>query len=348
MKRENDEIADLFRSSLSNAEMTVRDGFWEKLDHDVPVACQHRRRLIFFRVAAAASVLLVLAASSIAFWYFSPKEELEAAFTQVAVTDAGTLDGDGGVRMKPLSLPMKPVLSKITPGSSGMPFNNLDDVDDVDSLSITLSMSFSFSAVSNGSNYGHKKEKYWQAGVETTEQDENQEEQKAEITSNKVDKKRTWALKAQVGTALPADNGKYKMPISSGVTIEKKLTKYVGVESGLLYSSLRSSGQHLHYLGIPVKMNVTLTDRKKLNIYATVGGIADKCISGAPNNDFKNEPIQLALTAGIGVNYMINDRIALFAEPGVSYHFKTDSKLATVRTERPTNFNLLCGVRMMY
>lgn len=66
MKRENDEITDLFRSRLGNAEMTVRDGFWEELNSEVMVRC-HRRKVFFFRVAAAASVLLVLAASSAAF-----------------------------------------------------------------------------------------------------------------------------------------------------------------------------------------------------------------------------------------------------------------------------------------
>ena len=68
MKKENDEITDLFRTRLADAGMAVRDGFWEELSQDIPVACQHRRRLIFFRVAAAASVLLVLAASSATFW----------------------------------------------------------------------------------------------------------------------------------------------------------------------------------------------------------------------------------------------------------------------------------------
>ena len=33
--RENDEITGLFRSRLAGAEMTVREGFWEKLQEDV-------------------------------------------------------------------------------------------------------------------------------------------------------------------------------------------------------------------------------------------------------------------------------------------------------------------------
>lgn len=95
MKKENDEITDLFRSHLGNAEMTVRDGFWEELNSEMMVR-SHHRKVVFFRVAAAASVLLVLAASSAAFWFFSPKAEIEEAFTQVAVVSGNTthLDGD--------------------------------------------------------------------------------------------------------------------------------------------------------------------------------------------------------------------------------------------------------------
>lgn len=90
-----------------------------------------------------------------------------------------------------------------------------------------------------------------------------------------------------MGTALPAEDGAYKMPISAGVTVERKLNDYLGIETGLLYSNLRSEGQHLHYLGIPLKANITLMDTKKIDLYATVGGVADKCIAGAPDNSLK-------------------------------------------------------------
>ena len=225
-------------------------------------------------------------------------------------------------------------------------------VEEEDSLSITFSMSFSFSSTTTGSGnrYGNQGYNgYWQAANGNTESSAVQEETASPaVTPEKVVKRHRWAIKAQLGTALPAEDGTYKMPVSAGVTVERKLNDYLGIETGLLYSNLRSAGQHLHYLGIPVRINVTLVDTKKIDLYATVGGIADKCIAGAPDNSFKEEPVQLAVTAGIGINYKINDRLALFAEPGISHHFSTDSKLATVRTKRPTNFNLLCGLRMTY
>ena len=45
MKKENDEITDLFRTRLADAGMSVRDGFWEELSQEIPVACQPRRLL---------------------------------------------------------------------------------------------------------------------------------------------------------------------------------------------------------------------------------------------------------------------------------------------------------------
>ena len=98
--REKDEITGLFRSRLSGTEMTVREGFWEQLQEDAASSAAGRKRAAvlspkYYRVAAAASVIFVLGAASAAFWYFSPKEEIKEAFTQVAaLTPEGSLDGD--------------------------------------------------------------------------------------------------------------------------------------------------------------------------------------------------------------------------------------------------------------
>ena len=50
--RENDEITGLFRSRLAGAEMTVREGFWEKLQEDVASPAASRKKaaisLLFF------------------------------------------------------------------------------------------------------------------------------------------------------------------------------------------------------------------------------------------------------------------------------------------------------------
>lgn len=348
MKREKDEITDLFRSRLDNVELPVRDGFWEDLNQGL-TTCQHRRRLVFYRITAAASVLLVLAASSAAFWYFSPKEEMEKVFSEIAVANTGSMDGDV-VKQEFSPIHAQPILQK----PISQHFQRVAVYDDVsdDSTSVTLSMSFHFSMTSTerrgGSRNNQRNDDLWQAGTVTEQTTAPAEQDQTATVLMKTEKLHRWTLKAAVGTSLPAVGGDYKMPVTVGLTVGKHLTHKVVLESGLQYSCLRSDGQNLHYLGIPVKMNVTLIDNKKFDLYATVGGIADKCISGAPDNSFKSEPMQLAVTAGVGVSYKINENMALFAEPGVSHHFGTDSALRTVRTARPTNFNLICGLRMTY
>ena len=187
MKKENDEITDLFRARLADTGMNVRDGFWEELSQDIPVACQHRRRLLLFRVAAAASVLLVLAASSATFLYFSPKEEMEEAFTKIAATNGGQMDGDG-IRVNQLPLPVEPVLQKPAPQSFGMLSQYTEDED---SLAFTFSMSFSFSSTATGHErpYGNERHSgYWQAANGNTETSVGREEERADlpVTSEKI------------------------------------------------------------------------------------------------------------------------------------------------------------------
>lgn len=348
MKRENDEITDLFRSRLTGAELPVRDGFWDELNQGLQT-CQHHRRLVFYRITAAASVLLVLAASSAAFWYFSPKEEMEKAFSEIAVANGGSLDGDV-VKQELSPIHAEPILQKAAPRR----FQQLAayQQDSEDSTSITVSMSFHFSMTSTEEGRDERRnphnDGFWQTGTTTEQTTAPAEQDPATTVLMKTNKSHRWALKAAVGTSLPAAKGEYEMPVTVGLTAEKPLNKYIALETGLQYSNLRSAGQSLHYLGIPVKMNVKLMDTKKLDLYATIGGVADKCIAGVPDNSFKSEPIQLAVTAGVGVSYQLSDKMALFAEPGVSHHFGTDSGLKTVRTARPTNFNLICGVRMTY
>ena len=68
----------------------------------------------------------------------------------------------------------------------------------------------------------------------------------------------------------------------------------------------------------------------------------EKIISG------DSSPLQVAVQAGVGLRYKMTDRLAFFAEPSVSHHFNEDSSPRTLRTERPLNLNLLCGLRMTY
>lgn len=377
--RENDEITGLFRSRLADAEMTVREGFWDELQRNlpqaaaagggdtskmsaVPTSAGGRNRMLlsprFYRVAAAASVVFVLGATSAAFWYFSPKEEIKEAFTQVAaMTPDGSLKGDVVQETFPSLHQANPTAQK--PGMKqpgGVPAGVVVQNDDDDeSVSVRVSITITQRVYGNshqqdGGIYGNRTSSQNTAPDHTnTNFDINHavssDEESAIAGVKSASKISNWAMKAAIGTSLP--KGGFHMPLTAGLSVERRLGKHFSLEAGLQYNRL-DGDQTLHTLGVPVKLNMMLASSSKVDFYAMVGGAAEKCIAGAPDNDFDAEPVQLSVAAGVGVRYKMNDRFALFAEPSVSHHFDTDSKTRTLRTERPTNLNLLCGVRMTY
>lgn len=380
--REKDKITDLFRHRLTDAEMTVQDDFWEGLQRGLSqatiadgeqtseylsasAAAVGRKRIPFtprfYRVVAAASVAFVLGAASAAFWYFSPKEEIKEAFTQAAaMTPEGSLNGDIVQENFPSIHQSKPTAQKpgIKQPVSGTPIGLTTETDE-ESVSLHVSITFSQRVYSNHQTAGNG----YYVNQHTTENDIYQVETDSTHTvldlnstitthdkgkmmqAESTPKPRNWALKAAVGTSLP--KSQFDMPFTAELTLERRLNNYFSLETGLQYHCLPAD-RTLHTLAVPVQLNAVLASTSKIDFYATVGGAIEKCIAGVSNHSFKAEPVQLSVAAGVGVRYKMNDRFALFAEPSVSHHFDTDSQTKSLRTERPVNLNLLCGVRMTY
>ena len=308
--REKNDLTQLFRTRLEHAEMDVRNGFWEALEHDLHVSSvpsavnKPTRKYKAFPLKhwmAAASVLLLLGAAA---WRWWPSAA-----------------ASGG---EPMSV----------------------------HVSITITQR------QYGSRQPNRQRHYHAAGDRSftdghsswTEEDGMQQE--AAPTTSMEDcgallKSRNWALKASLGTSLP--QGDFCAPLTADLSVERRLTKRLALEAGVQYNRLAGHGEEtLHTLGVPVKLNILLAQSSKVDFYAQLGGMVEKCVSGAPDNSFAAEPVQGSLLAGLGVSYKLSDRLALFAEPSVSHHFDSDASTRTLRTERALNVNLLCGLRMTY
>lgn len=389
MKKENNELTNLFRTRLDHAEMPVREGFWEALEKDIPVVLS-RRRQILHRFTAAASVVLVLAGASAAFFYFSPQEEIADAFTQLAVSTGAT--GTMGADVVTEELPA----IMATPVSAGpisvQPTQAVEEYVEEESFSFSFSMSISYSSSSSSSSLSNMEYDHQVSYANEYAEDGNTAYSFAEEATdneNAAEKKaRPWSVSAFASGGMLTDHGqhtyglshtdnagaaaiKHKRPFSMGVGIRKELSDRWGIESGLVYNRLKSEAsaldqsytqeQTLHYLGIPVKADVSLHKNKRMNFYASAGGMVEKCINGKTKTHYEGEgelhsthesrkpnALQLSLTAAVGVECKLNDRLSLYAEPGLSYHFDDGSSYRSIRSEKPLNLNLLCGVRMTY
>ncbi|NDV59804.1 outer membrane protein [Bacteroides sp. 519] len=430
MKKENDELFDLFRTRLEHAEVEVRDNFWEQLENDIPVVVRNRRRLLVQRFSAAASVLIILAGVSAAFWHFSPKDEIADAFTKMEISPVakGNMKNDGIKEELPSihATPKKQSGTIIKPQSRK---SIIEEIDEEESFSFSISMSFSVTEQITENQIDRNPANRLAGGMDI--QNNYSEEQSQETTSvlkSKKEKNNSWALGffsstsaitgkdsknglqmltaknnslninnhpgavsrsdfyseedylnyMQVASNVPAEKQhtklKHKLPISVGITAQKNLSDRFSLETGLVYTKLDSDltggkdntyyqqEQTLHYLGIPLKANYTICDNKHFDLYASAGGMVEKSISGKIKTDYYDagkhthsskqsltvDPLQLSLTASLGVQYKFNDRVSVYAEPGLAYYFDDGSLVSTIRKEKPLNFNMLCGVRMTY
>lgn len=167
---------------------------------------------------------------------------------------------------------------------------------------------------------------------------------------------------------------RHRIPLQFALTAEYKLSRRLGIESGLVYSRLVSeltSGteetnykttQALNYLGVPLSLNFAFADTKFYGFYVSAGAMLEKCISGKSVTDYyyggashsgayesiRVEPLQWSAKASLGFELALFEPAKLYFEPGLRYNFPADTPVQTIYSERALNFNLRAGLRFSF
>lgn len=167
---------------------------------------------------------------------------------------------------------------------------------------------------------------------------------------------------------------KHRLPIKAGVSFTYNFNERFGVETGLSYTNLISDvkegseshyytgEQKLHYIGIPLKVKYRVISWKRLDLYASAGMLAEKCVSAKLDKDFildhqkkgseldnlSEKPMQLSVNASAGVQCNLVKSMGIFVEPGLSYYFNDGTNIQTIYKEKPLNFNLNLGIRFTF
>lgn len=161
------------------------------------------------------------------------------------------------------------------------------------------------------------------------------------------------------------------LPLSFGVTVRKDLSRYIGVETGLVYTYLASrmtrggkisynSRLNLHYLGVPVNLVVKLWSNPKWNIYMSGGVMLEKglrskqtqeefSLSGVETLVEKKgiSGVQWSLNGSAGVSYRLHRDWSIYLEPRISYYFDNDQPVS-IRTENSVIIGLGAGFRFEF
>jgi hypothetical protein len=166
---------------------------------------------------------------------------------------------------------------------------------------------------------------------------------------------------------------RHKVPVTFGLSLYYNLGKRWGIGTGLNYTKLASelhSGsdnnyikgdQTIHYIGLPVQVNYNVIRKGRFTGYITGGALVEKPISGSVttsyivNDEVKesskerldHKPFQFSVNAAAGLQLKIVDKIGVYAEPGIGYHFKEENAPNTIYKEKPLHFNMKFGIRVL-
>ena len=167
---------------------------------------------------------------------------------------------------------------------------------------------------------------------------------------------------------------KHRLPIRAGISFAYNLSERLGIETGLSYTNLVSdikegsesiyytSTQKLHYIGIPFNLKYKILSWKRVDLYASAGALAEKCVSATIDKEFildyrkkgpesenlPGKPVQWSVNAAAGLQCNLVSSMSIFVEPGVSYYFNDGTNIPTIYKEKPLNFNLNMGIRFTF
>jgi hypothetical protein len=164
---------------------------------------------------------------------------------------------------------------------------------------------------------------------------------------------------------------KHLMPLSGGLGVSYYLTDRWTLQSGVVYTLLRSKGSYyevdgisnwkrnLHFIGIPLSASYKIGDWKRIRFYVTAGGMGELNVAGQlkktiqvenlPTIIYENvrmeEPLWSVHTRA-GADYPLWKFVHLYAEGGFSYYFDNKSTIKTIRSDKPFNVSLQAGFRL--
>lgn len=165
----------------------------------------------------------------------------------------------------------------------------------------------------------------------------------------------------------------HKIPVTLGISMYYSLGKKWGIGTGINYTKLSSelrtgsetnfikSDQTVHYIGVPVQVNYNVVQKGVFTGYVTAGALIEKSVAGnvktkyIVNDEVKDEikenveakPFQFSVNTAVGIQLKVANKIGVYAEPGIGYHFKDNSSLNTIYKEKPFNFNVNFGIRLL-
>ena len=164
----------------------------------------------------------------------------------------------------------------------------------------------------------------------------------------------------------------YGIPLSFGAGVKIFFNSRWALGAGINYSLLNRTLSGIYYdenstpfsdsdilnsqsyIGIPVNVYFSILKKDFIDLYAYAGGAVEKCVSStylidAPGQTLtyreKSRGVQMSADLGIGVEFLVIDRLGIYIDPSVRYYFKSNQP-KSIRTVQPLMFGFEAGLRV--
>ena len=169
----------------------------------------------------------------------------------------------------------------------------------------------------------------------------------------------------------PQTEMKHHIPFTVGASLQYELNDRWALESGVTYTYLHSTAkaegvftyqwaQELHYIGIPLTASYKIINRDLFNLYARAGGAVERAVAAnrvfnmsegssegitRPSEKIECKGVQMSVSAAVGAEVKLIDRLGIYAEAGAGYFFDNNQPLS-YRSENPFSVTLQAGLRL--
>lgn len=149
----------------------------------------------------------------------------------------------------------------------------------------------------------------------------------------------------------------HNFPLILGLSTKFPLAEKISLTSGLDYSvyssmfSYSTSGekkQVVHYIGIPVRLDLSIASNRWLDVYVGAGLRGDYCIDASlAGTPVKKDGLSFSILGSGGIQFNATKRLGLYVEPEICYLIPNKTyHLETYRTSSPLLFTVKSGVRI--
>ena len=148
----------------------------------------------------------------------------------------------------------------------------------------------------------------------------------------------------------------HETPLSFGVSARISLSDRLSLTTGLNYTRYKATiskgifayKQTAHYLGIPVRLDLMLVNKKHFDLYLGVGAQADKCIYATYGTDRLYErEVLFSVNGALGMQVDITQKVGLYFEPDIAWTLN-EGTIKTSRYDNPLTITLRAGLRFNF